>query len=226
MSLTENSRLRGQHALFSPSQPSWLNYSDDEFISKLTSKYRSYVGTEIHEWCASQIFLRHKASGLREIYKDIETHIYEKYNSVEYGLSDFGFTLLKNLKYIPEETFGTVKNYINDCVGFGMEAEVLIDFTDNFFGTADAVRFDGKSLKIFDLKTGSVPAKIEQLLIYACLYFLKYKLDPKEHPVELRIYQGNDILRAIPEANDLIPIMNTIIHFDKLMNDVKGGAVK
>ena len=221
MSLTENSKLLGQHALFSPSQPSWLNYSDEEFISKLTSKYKSNLGTEIHEWSAVQIALGHKVSSLREIYKDVETHIYEKYYSLEYGLSSFGLTLLKNLKYLPEETFGTIKNYINDCVGLKMETEVLIDFTDNFFGTADALRFDDKGLKIFDLKTGSMPAKIEQPLIYASLYLLKNRLDPKNVPVELRIYQNNDILRAIPSPDELVPVMNTIIHFDKLMDDLK-----
>jgi len=224
MGLNENSKLKGQHALFSPSQPAWLNYDDDEFVNKLTGKYRSNLGTEIHEWSAVQINLGHKVTSLREIYKDVETHIYEKYSSAEYGLSSYGRTLIFNMKYVPEETFSTVKSYINDCVVSKMETEVLVDFSENFFGTADAVRFDGKHLMIFDLKTGATPAKIEQPVIYACLYLLKYRLDPKEVSVEVRIYQSNDILRATPDANELIPVMNKIIHFDNIMNEFTGGA--
>lgn len=224
MGLQENLKLKGQHALFSPSQPAWLNYNDDEFINKLTGKYRSNLGTEIHEWSAVQINLGHKVTSLREIYKDVETHIYEKYSSTDYGLSSYGHTLLHNMKYIPEETFSTVKTYINDCVALKMDTEVLVDFSDNFFGTADAIRFDGKALKVFDLKTGSSPAKIEQPLIYACLYLLKYRLAAESISVEVRIYQNNDILRAIPEPNDLIPIMNKIIHFDSIMDTYAGGA--
>lgn len=224
MSLNKNS-LRTQHALFSPSQPSWLSYNDEEFISKLQTKYRSAIGTEIHEWAAVKINLGHKVSSLREIYKDIETHIYEKYYSDDYGLSDYGLVLLKNLKYVPEETYGTVKSYINDCVGFHMDTEVLLDFSENFFGTSDAVKYDGNGLKIFDLKTGSAPAKMEQPLVYAALYLLKNRIDPKTIPVELRIYQNNDILRARPTEEEIIPVMNTIIHFDKIMDNFKGGAM-
>lgn len=224
MALNENSKLKGQHALFSPSQPAWLNYDDDEFINKLTGKYRSNLGTEIHEWSAVQINLGHKVTSLREIYKDVETHIYEKYFNSDYGLSPYGRTLIFNMKYLPEETFGTVKTYINDCITFKMETEVLVDFSDNFFGTADSVRFDGKRLLIFDLKTGTAAAKIEQPIIYACLYLLKYHLAPENVPVEVRLYQNNDILRATPDASELIPVMNKIIHFDKIMNEYAGGA--
>lgn len=226
MGLNENLQ---QHALFSPSQPAWLNDSDEEFIKKLKNKYRSSLGTEIHDWCAGQIKLGHKQNSLREIYRDVETHIFSKYSYVdsktmETRLGYYGSTLLHFMKYLPEETFGTIKTYVNDCVAAKMDTEVRIEFSENFFGTADAIRFDDKTLKVFDLKTGVMPAKIEQPIIYACLYLLSNRIDPKQVPVEVRIYQNNDILQATPGPEDLIPIMNKIIHFDNIMNEYAGGA--
>ena len=40
MSWNEHSELRGQHALFSPSQPAWLNYDVETFKEKLAGKYK------------------------------------------------------------------------------------------------------------------------------------------------------------------------------------------
>ena len=232
MALNENfqiSTLSSEHALFSPSQPAWLGYDDDEYIRKLVSKYRKAIGTEIHEWVSGQIVLGHKATSLREIYKDIETHIFEKNSFTdsktgERITSNFGRTLLFFMKYVPEETFGTIKSYINDCIAFKMETEVRVEFSENFFGTADAIRFDGKNLKVFDLKTGATPGKIEQPIIYACLYLLKYHIAVESVSVEARIYQNNDILGATPDTSELIPIMNKIIHLDNLTNEFIGGA--
>ena len=225
MSLNENSKLRGQHALFSPSQPSWLNYDDDEFLVKLVGKYRSSIGTEIHEWASAQIELCHKLTSVREIIKDVETHIYEKFFDIRYGLSDYGTNLLKSLKYVQPEVYDNVKSYVNDCVGFKMQTEVLIDYTDNFFGTADAIKFDGHFLRVHDLKTGSSPAHIEQLLIYEALYLLKYKINPESVSSELRIYQNNEILAMAPTAEEIRPIMDRIVQFDILMTKFQGGTL-
>lgn len=246
MILTENSKLRGKHALFSPSQPSWLNYTNDEFASKLPNKYKSDIGSEIHEWASAQIELGHKITSVKEIQKDVETHIYEKYSRFSYEqlmtsitgdavdsgptlpyLSDYGKILLRCMKYVGSEAYETVKCYVNDCVGYKMRTEVLVDYTDNFFGTADALKFDGKVLRIHDLKTGSSPVHIEQLMIYAALYFLKLGIKKNEEldsiTTELRIYQNNDILIAKPESEDLTPIMNKIVVFDRIMDKFKGG---
>lgn len=46
--------LRGQHALFSPSQSSWLRYDDDKIAERVVNQYRAPVGTEIHEFAATQ----------------------------------------------------------------------------------------------------------------------------------------------------------------------------
>lgn len=228
MSLIGSSKLRGEHALFSPSTPSWMNYSDDQFLDALKNKYKAQIGTEIHEWSAIQIELGQKVGSVRDAAKSIRTMIFQKYYSEKYGLSDFGQTLLSNIKYVSNDVYSTVKAYVNDSVTNFMSPEEILEYSEFFFGTADALMFDPKKnhLKIFDLKTGARPAKIEQLYVYAALYCLANKVDPFDVSFDLRIYQNAEVLMNSPEPIDVRNIMDTIIRFDSLATKQnKGGAL-
>ena len=111
----------------------------------------------------------------------------------------------------------TIYSYVNDAIGFKMSTVVVLYYSDRFFGTADAISFRNGVLRIHDLKTGKVPAKIEQLMVYAALFCLEYKVKPGEIEIELRIYQNDEILVDNPTAEDILPIMDRIIHLDKLL---------
>ena len=114
----------------------------------------------------------------------------------------------------------TIYAYINDAIGFKMSTEVVLYYSNRFFGTADAICFRNKTLRIHDLKTGKIPAKIEQLEIYAALFCLEYKVKPGDIDIELRIYQNDEILYHRPTAEDILPIMDTIVHLDKLLEKI------
>jgi hypothetical protein len=58
---------------------------------------------------------------------------------------------------------------------------------------------------------------MEQLLIYTALFCLEYKIKPSEIEVELRIYQNDEILYHKPEADEIVPIMDHIVHLDKII---------
>ena len=75
-------------------------------------------------------------------------------------------------------------------------------------------------LRIHDLKTGKIPAHMEQLMIYSALFCLEYKVKPAEIDMELRIYQNDDILICNPTAEEIVPVMNKIVHLDKLLAKV------
>ncbi len=92
----------------------------------------------------------------------------------------------------------------------------------DFSGTADAISFRNNFLRIHDLKTGTRPVHIEQLEIYAALFCLEYKIKPADIKIELRIYQNDEILVHEPEAEEIIVIMNKIIHLNKILEDVEG----
>lgn len=115
----------------------------------------------------------------------------------------------------------TLNKYVNDAIGYKMNPEKILYYSDNCFGTVDAISFRSGLLRIHDLKTGVTPAHIEQLLIYAALFCLEYKLKPSDIEIELRIYQNDEIIYHIPESDEIVPVMDKIKTFDKILNDIK-----
>lgn len=115
----------------------------------------------------------------------------------------------------------TLNAYINDAIGFKMTPEQILFYSDNCFGTADAIAFRGDLLRIHDLKTGAIPAHMEQLEVYAALFCLEYKIKPADIRMELRLYQSDDILVGNPTVEDIAPIMDKIITFDRIINKIK-----
>ena len=115
----------------------------------------------------------------------------------------------------------TLNAYVNDAIGFKMTPEQILFYSDNCFGTADAIAFRGDLLRIHDLKTGAIPAHMEQLDVYAALFCLEYKVKPADIRMELRLYQSDDILVGNPTVEDIAPIMDKIITFDRIINKIK-----
>lgn len=115
----------------------------------------------------------------------------------------------------------TLYAYVNDAIGFRMDTEVVLYYSEYFFGTADAVSFRDNILRIHDLKTGKTKVHIEQLEIYAALFCLEYNIKPSSIKIELRIYQNDDILIINPTAEDIQPIINKIIHVNKIITKIE-----
>jgi hypothetical protein len=111
----------------------------------------------------------------------------------------------------------TIYAYVNDAIGFKMDTEVVLYYSDYFFGTADSISFRNNFLRIHDLKTGATKVHIEQLEIYAALFCLEYKVKPNEIQIELRIYQNDGVLVHNPEPEDIYEIMDKIVHLNKLL---------
>lgn len=111
----------------------------------------------------------------------------------------------------------TLYAYVNDCIGYRMSTEVVLYYSDYFFGTADAISFVDNQLRIFDLKTGRIPAHIEQIRIYAALFCLQYKMKPQDISIELRMYQEDQVLVDTPSADEISEIMRKIVHLDGLI---------
>lgn len=115
----------------------------------------------------------------------------------------------------------TLSAYVNDAIGFKMSTEVILFYSTRFFGTADAISFRDNTLRIHDLKTGKTPVHMEQLEIYAALFCLEYKIKPQDIHMELRIYQNDEILYHNPTAEDILPIMDQIVHLDNLFETIE-----
>ncbi len=116
----------------------------------------------------------------------------------------------------------TIYQYVNDAIGFKMDTEVVLFYSERFFGTADAISFRNNVLRIHDLKTGKSPVHMEQLMVYAALFCLEYKYKPHElSEIELRIYQNDEILYHKPTVDEIVPIMDKIVHLDKLLQKIE-----
>ena len=178
MNFINHSNLEGLHAVFSPSQCSWLRYDDEKAIEVYSNKKAAELGTRLHEWAKTTIDLKLKQPRSKK----------------------------------------TIYMYVNDAIGFKMDTEVVLYYSDRFFGTADAICFRNNILRIHDLKTGKTAVHIEQLEIYAALFCLEYKVKPSDIGIELRIYQNNEVLYHNPEPEEIKDIMDKIVYLDKILD--------
>lgn len=135
-------------------------------------------------------------------------------------LHEFAAQCIKLGQKLPKSK-KTLNNYVNDAIGYKMIPEQVLYYSENCFGTADAICFRNRLLRIHDLKTGSIPTHMEQLEIYAALFCLEYKFKPSDIDIELRIYQHDEVLCHNPSVEEIVPIMDKIITFDKAINKVK-----
>ena len=114
----------------------------------------------------------------------------------------------------------TIYSYVNDAIGFKMTPEVVLFYSERFFGTADAISFRNNFLRIHDLKTGKtgkIEDHMEQLEIYAALFCLEYRVKPSDIEMELRVYKNDEVLVHNPTHEDVIEIMEKIVHLNKLI---------
>ncbi len=129
-----------------------------------------------------------------------------------------GFKQPKNTK--------TVNMFINDAIGYKMESELVLKYSENCFGTADALSFRQNKLRIHDLKTGVTPAHFEQLQIYAALFCLEYVVDPEKIQIELRIYQNNEVIIQQPDPKIILNIMAKIKKADEIINNINSEELE
>lgn len=122
----------------------------------------------------------------------------------------------------------TLYAYVNDAIGFKMSTEVVLFYSERFFGTADAISFRNNTLRIHDLKTGRVgkiESHMEQLEVYAALFCLEYKIKPADIVIELRVYKNNEVVCHTPDVDTICHIMDRIIHLNKLLMKLESEEV-
>jgi len=148
--------------------------------------------------------------------------VYSKYLAAQKGtmLHEFAAQCIRLGQKLPKSR-KTLNMYVNDAIGFRMTVEQVLFYSENCFGTADAIAFRNRLLRIHDYKSGVTPARMEQLEIYAALFCLEYKIKPADIDIELRIYQSDEIVVHNPTAEDLVPIIDKIITFDKVITKIR-----
>lgn len=168
-------------------------------------------------------WIRYDEDKLREVYanhKDAE--IGTRLHNFAKQAIDLGIKLPRSNK--------TLNAFVNDALGYHMQSEQILWYSDNIFGTTDAISFrrergsEQMVLRISDLKTGVTKASFDQLKIYAALFCLEYHEKPANIDIILCIYQLDEVQTLTPDLEDILEIMEKIIRFDRLINDMKQAA--
>ena len=152
---------------------------------------------------------------------------YMKYRATERGTRLHGLAdeCIKLGVKLPR-TKKTLNLYVNDAIGFKMTTEQVLYYSDNAFGTADAIAFRDKTLRIHDLKTGTTATSMKQLEVYTSLFCLEYNESPNNIAIELRIYQNDEVIVYNPHPEDILYIMDKIITFDKRIEKNETGGIR
>lgn len=205
MIFNQHSDLEGQHAFLGASKNSWLNYDQDKLATAYKRQYANQIGTILHD-------LAHRCIK----------------NRVKLSKSDRHLVLLTLLENgIPQglidanDILETLAPFVNDALGFRMETEQVLYYSENAFGTADAISFKNNFLRIHDYKSGILPVHMEQLYIYAALFCLEYVVKPENIKIELRIYQSGEVLHEEPDPETIRAIMNKIVDSDRFLRKLK-----
>ena len=115
--------------------------------------------------------------------------------------------------------------YVNDGIGYKMECEVCLFYSENCFGHADTISFRRNTLRIHDLKTGVSATSEHQLEVYAALFCLQYGYSPYDIEIELRIYQGEDVRVYHPHPDIIRNVMDIIVERDMQIEMLKDGEL-
>lgn len=183
-----------------------MNWNDH---SRLVGQH-AFLGASKYHW------INYDAARLAESYNN--------YQAKENGtrLHAFAAECISLGQKLPKSK-KTLNSYVNDAIGFRMTPEQVLYYSGNCFGTADSISFKNNFLRIHDLKTGAVPAHMEQLFIYDALFCLEYHVRPQDIQIENRIYQNDDIWIVNPTEEEISLIMAKIIDFDKIIMELKLG---
>jgi len=198
--------FEGKHAVLSPSKYQWINDDEEDIVKRLCATYAPTVGTLLHE--EAKNFIAYRSRMTKNEKRSVAIHLLA--NGVPH-------VVLDNIDF--DGMFANVCAYVNDAVCMHMSPEVVLFYSEYCFGTADSILYDEKNriLRIHDLKTGITPAKMEQLYIYAALFFLEYNyIKLSDTKTELRIYQSNNVLIDEPSIDIILPIMEKIKQYSNI----------
>ena len=181
----------------------WRDHSKD-----VKEGEHAFLGASTYSW------LNYDAEKLIQVYKNMRA------KEIGTELHKFAYDCIRLGKKL-QRSKQTLNMYVNDAIGFKMRPEQVLYYSKYIFGTADAISFNKNFLRIHDLKTGVNKASLHQLEIYAALFCLEYDIKPGDIEIELRIYQNDDILIGNPQAEDIVPIMDKAVTFNKILEKLE-----
>jgi hypothetical protein len=213
MEFNRHKDLEGKHATLSASSWRWLNDDQESLTKRLCSQYATEIGTILHDIACKHIRYQVKLNKYDQ--KNVMLELLSR------GIPSFV------VDYFDLDTkFENLMAYVNDCIGYRMTPEVVLFYSYNCFGTADAIGYSERNrfLRIHDYKSGTTTAYMEQPLIYAGLFCLEYRIKPTDIETELRIYQNNEVMVHNPSSEELVTVIDNIVSSENLVTKLKEGV--
>lgn len=206
MIFNTHSDIVGKHAILGASKYSWLNYDDEQLWKAYVNSFATDIGTLVHDYAKDKIIYRQRMEDNQSEKNALLLHLLR--NGIPFGV-------------IPiDSLFYNLLPYVNDAIGFKMVPEQVLYYSEFLFGTTDTISYSRNILRIHDLKTGTRPASMDQLMIYAALFYLEYKqrVSFQKSKTELRIYQNREVIVHAPTNEEIGVIMDKVIHGDMVID--------
>ena len=206
MIFNTHSDIVGKHAILGASKYSWLNYDDEQLWKAYVNSFATDIGTLVHDYAKDKIIYRQRMEDNQSEKNALLLHLLK--NGIPFGV-------------IPiDSLFYNLLPYVNDAIGFKMVPEQVLYYSEFLFGTTDTIGYSRNVLRIHDLKTGTRPASMDQLMIYAALFYLEYKqrVSFQKSKTELRIYQNREVIVHAPTNEEIGVIMDKVIHGDMVID--------
>ena len=202
--------LVGKHALFSASKYAWLNYDDKDIASAYINSFAAPIGTATHEFAKKYISRRIPLTDDQGSKNALFMHLIEE-NNIPANVISLD-TLFYNL--MP---------YVNDSIGYKMTPEALVYYSDISYGWADAIGYSRNILRIHDLKTGIGKVSMDQLMIYAAIFYLEHKKEANlnKSRTELRIYKNQEVVVHTPSNHEIAAVMDKVIHANTVVDEIR-----
>lgn len=207
----DHSEIEGLHAFLSPSKKTWISYDFEKLEAAYANSWATTIGTVLHAFAEKRILRKKRITNKSK--ESVEDFMYE--NGIPEKLIDI------------EQYFENLAAFVNDAIGFRMRPEQGLKISDDCFGHADAISYDErkKILRISDYKSGKTEPSMDQLLIYAALFFVEYSKELgirlSDLKVELRIYYQGQIIYYEPEEDVMAHMVDVVLCKNRELKTIK-----
>lgn len=113
-----------------------------------------------------------------------------------------------------------LSRFVNESIGHGLTPDVILMYSFNCYGTADALGFRDKTLRVHEYKSGESGSE-EQPMIYTALFCLEYDVDPYDINIIIAMYKGFEPYEFEPDPDKIVEIMRVIVEFDPILDELK-----
>lgn len=210
MNFDKHLELEGTHAFLSPSNYSWVNYTEEKLIQRYLNQKAVERGTRLHAFAKEAIELnqpmpRSKTTLCMYVNDTLgfkmtpEQPLFYSFNC--YGTAD-AIDYRKNVLRIHDLKTGEIEASMKQLYIYA--ALFCLNYQERVLGLRKKGTPDNEIARLLDVKINELhfePERMEDII--------------------LRIYQNNEVREEHPDPADIRELMNIIVSHDRILNRLK-----